>query len=331
MNPHKKDDLVERFSMGTLQGTELTDFETHLPQCDQCQDAIRRMNLLLEAMRGAAEHSQQSDRLMARLPVSTKSKGQYLLVQSALPNTTLHNIGVLLIDVGSDRLYCRFRRDFEEFAGDEADWFKELPDDISQSADELGAEKCVEWLESTLSNVVRISTRKRVLIEDCAATTVDRLYAKLIRPKVLPFRTHLPQYTLEAAAGRFGRQMVVEPQGWVEVRTDVSLTDDMFVAHVYGHSMEPEIPNVCLCAFRSKIGGSMEGKVLLIEQCNESGGGSYTVKLVHVSKAVDPNQEGDQAWLHQRLTLESTNPDYRSWDVASAEKIRILGEFLFVV
>jgi len=331
MNPHKKDDLVERFSMGKLQGAELTDFETHLPQCDQCQDAIRKMNLLLEAMRGAAEHSRQSDRLMARLPVSTQSKGQYLLVQAALPNTTLQNIGVLLIDVGSDRLYWRFRRDFEEFAGAEADWFEELPDDISESADEVGAEKCVEWLESTLSNVVRISTRKRVLIEDCAATTVDRLYAKLIRPKVLPFRTHLPQYTLEAAAGRFGRQMVVEPQGWVEVRTDVPLTDDMFVAHVYGHSMEPEIPNVCLCAFRSKIVGSEEGEVLLIEQCNESGGGSYTVKVVHVSKAVDPNEQGDSAWLHQRLTLESTNPDYKSWDVASAEKIRVLGEFLFVV
>ena len=253
------------------------------------------------------------------------------MVQAALPNTNLHNIGVLLIDVGSNQLYCRFRRAFEEFAGDEADWFKDLPDDISQSADELGAEKCVEWLESTLSNAVRVSPRKRVLIEDYAATTVNRLYAKLIRLKVLPFRTHLPQYTLEAAAGRFGKQMVVEPQGWVEVRTDMQLTDDMFVAHVYGHSMEPNIPDVCLCAFRSKIVDSEEGKVLLIEQCNESGGGRCTIKVVHVSRAVDPNQEGDQAWLHQRMTLESINRDYRSWDVASAEKIRILGEFLFVV
>ena len=180
-------------------------------------------------------------------------------------------------------------------------------------------------------NAVRISPRKRVLIGDRAATTVDRLYAKLIRPKVLPFRTHLPQYTLEAAAGRFGEQMAVEPEGWVEVHTGIPLTDDMFVAHVDGHSMEPKIPYVCLCAFRSKIGASTEGKVLLIGHCNESGGGSYTVKLVHASKAVDPNQEGDPAWLHQRLTLESINRDYSSWDVASAEEIRVLGEFLFVV
>jgi hypothetical protein len=331
MKFHNNDDLVERFSMGRLQGAELTDFEAHLPECDRCQDAVRRMEFLLEAVRSAAEHSRQCSRLMAGLPVSTKSKGQYLLVRAALPNTSLQNIGVLLIDAGSDRLYCRFRRDVEEFAGDEADWFKELPDYISQSADELGAGKCVEGLESTLSNAVRISTRKCVLIEDCAATTVDRLYAKLIRPKVLPFRTHLPQYTLEAAAGRFGRQMVVDPQGWVEVRNDLPLTDDMFVVHVYGHSMEPEIPDVCLCAFRSKIVGSQEGKVLLVEQCNESGGGRYTVKVVRASIAVDPNERGDSAWLHQRLTLQSTNPRYKSWDVASAEKIRVLGEFLFVV
>ena len=331
MKPQNKDDLVERFSMGRLQGGELTDYETHLPQCVQCQDAVRRMELLLEPMRSPAEHSRQSDRLMAGLPVATGFKGQYLLVQAALPNTSLLHIGVLLIDVASDRLSCRFRRDFEEFAGGEADWFKELSDYISQGADELGAEKCVEWLESTLSNVVQMSTRKRVLIEHCAATTVARLYAKLIQPKVLPFRTHLPQYSLEAAAGRFGRQMVVEPEGWVEVWTDISLADDMFVAHVDGHSMEPKIPYVCLCAFRSKIAGSMEGKVLLLEHCNEFGGGNYTVKLVQLSKAVDPIQEGDPAWLHQRLTLESINPAYRSWDVGSDEKIRIVGEFLFVV
>jgi hypothetical protein len=41
--------------------------------------------------------------------------------------------------------------------------------------------------------------------------------------------------------------------------------------------------------------------------------------------------EGDAAWLHERFTLESLNPDYKSWDVASAGTVRVLGEFLFVV
>jgi hypothetical protein len=75
-------------------------------------------------------------------------EGEYLLLQAALGNTDCQNIGVLLFDPNSDTLYCRFRGDLDEFAGDEADWFKELPEHIPQIADELGGSKCLEWLES---------------------------------------------------------------------------------------------------------------------------------------------------------------------------------------
>jgi hypothetical protein len=233
--------------------------------------------------------------------------GDYLLVQAELPSANRQNIGILLLDTDSDRLYCRFRRDFEEFAGNEADWFKELPEYILQMANELGGQKCLEWMESTLSNTLRISKRKRVPIQKSATTTVDVLYAKHIRPKVLRFRTHLPQYSLEAAAGKFGRQMNVEPEGWVEVRTDFPLTEDMFVAHVEGHSMEPTIPDASLSVFRSMISGSWEGKVLLLEDYGESGGSRHTVRLCRLSESVDPNGQGNMAWLHHRMTLVSTN------------------------
>jgi hypothetical protein len=68
-------------------------------------------------------------------------------------------------------------------------------------------------------------------------------------------RTHLPQYSLEAAAGRFGEQMSVDPEGWVEVRANIPLSDEMFVIHVTGYSMEPLIPNDSLCALRARIRG----------------------------------------------------------------------------
>jgi hypothetical protein len=257
--------------------------------------------------------------------------GAYWLVLAALPIVNSQAIGVLLLDFNSNRLHCRFRRDFAEFAGDEADWFRELTDFILQIANELGAAHCVALLESTLSNAVRISASKRIPIGARAATTVDELYAKHIRPSILPFRTHLPQYSLEAAAGKFGKQMCVEPQGWVEVRTDIPLSDEMFVIHVTGHSMEPLIPDASLCAFRSQTSVAWDGKVLLFERYGESGGNRYTVKLCHLSKTVDLNNERDEAWLHQRVILESINPDYKSWEVASAEKVHAIGEFLFVV
>jgi hypothetical protein len=57
----------------------------------------------------------------------------------------------------------------------------------------------------------------------------------------------------------------------------------------------------------------------------------YASKRNRVSMNADPNTEGDAAWLHERFTLESLNPDYKSWDVASVGTVRVLGEFLFVV
>jgi hypothetical protein len=74
--------------------------------------------------------STRSDRILNEAIRPRQPKGQYLLVQAALPFTPLQNIGVLLIDIGCDRLCCRFRGDFEEFAGDEAAWFGELSDEI---------------------------------------------------------------------------------------------------------------------------------------------------------------------------------------------------------
>jgi hypothetical protein len=330
MSTHNSKDSIERFSMGRMQESELAGFEKHLLRCEECQAAVRSMDVFLDAFRGAAEDLHQQERPVPGSPVPAVFKGNYALVQAPLPNADLENIGVLLVDAAADRLYSRFRRDFEEFAGDNADRLQQLPDEISEMAKELGAQKSLEWMESSLSGTVSISTRKNVLIED-RAKTVDRLYAKHVHPTVLRFRTHLPRYSLEAAAGKFGKQMAVEPEGWVEVRTMMPLTDDMFVTHVKGHSMEPTIPDASLCAFRSKVDGSWHGKVLLIEQYGESGGSRYTVKLCQLSKHSDPTRQGDEAWLHQRVTLQSINPNYESWDVASAAKIRPLGEFLFVV
>ena len=163
MSTHDLDDLVERFSMGRLHGPELADFETHLLQCAQCQDAVRDMEFFLDALRSEAGHSRPDVRPGLRLAASTSVERQYLLVQAALPGAGLHNIGVLLLDADSDQLYCRFRRDYEEFAGEEADWFRELPDCISRCAKERGAQKCVEWMEASLSNAVLVSARKGIV------------------------------------------------------------------------------------------------------------------------------------------------------------------------
>jgi SOS-response transcriptional repressor LexA len=254
----------------------------------------------------------------------------YLLVQAALPGAQIEDVGILLIDSESDQIHSRFRRDLDAFAGDEADWFQDLGDEISRKAEELGAQKCLDWMESTLSNALRVSQHFSVFVHNYYQTA-EHLYLKYIHPKILPFRTHLPQYSLQAAAGRFGRQMQVEPAGWVEVWPDIPLTHDMFITEVKGHSMEPTIPDSSRCVFRANIAGPLKGKVVLVEQCGGAGRNRHAVKRYWPSKNPDPHTKGDDGWLHERITLESINPAYKPWDVASAEKIRILGEFLFVL
>jgi hypothetical protein len=107
--------------------------------------------------------------------------GEYLLVQAALPGTQIENIGILLLDSDSDWLHSRFRRDFEAFAGDEAYWFENLADEVSAKSRELGGQKCVEWMEETLSHAVRVSPRCSVPVNNYYQTA-EWLYAKYIRP-----------------------------------------------------------------------------------------------------------------------------------------------------
>lgn len=151
--------------------------------------------------------------------------------------------------------------------------------------------------------------------------------------KVLHFRTHIPLYNLEAAAGRFGEQQLeVEPEGWVQVTPgSIRITRDMFATHIKGDSMEPMIRDGSVCAFRSDVRAPYDGKILLMEDYNETGGNRYAVKRYRTSLNADPNKQGDAAWLHERVTLESVNPEYPPTDIPSASKVNVIGEFVFAI
>ena len=81
-----------------------------------------------------------------------------------------------------------------------------------------------------------------------------------------PFRTHVPLFSLRAAAGGLGDEMVSEAEDWVPAPEGMRLSPDLFVAHVVGRSMEPRIPDGSLNLFRLHPAGSRQGKILLIER-----------------------------------------------------------------
>jgi SOS-response transcriptional repressor LexA len=250
--------------------------------------------------------------------------GRYSIVQAEIPAQGLVNIGVLLQDPQSDALHVRFRRDIQSLVDEEdLELLETLGEDLSRKAKEQGAEKLFEYLENTLSASVRITDREDVLVEDFPRA-VDRLYRQHVPSKVLEFRTHLPRYSLRAAAGRFLENDEVTEQGWIEAPQELRLSPDMFVAQIAGHSMEPLIPDGTLCVFRAGVTGSRAGRLVLAEDREAN---AFAVKRYKSERA-----STEEGWRHERIRLESLNPGYPSWDLdPDEEKYRILAEFVRVL
>jgi uncharacterized protein len=128
-------------------------------------------------------------------------------------------------------------------------------------------------------------------------------------PTARRFRTHLPVYSLSAAAGGFSESQEVRPLGWVPVSIGRTLSKDMFIAQVKGRSMEPMISEGTYCIFRFERGGSRNGKVVLVKSRHVNDpddGAQYTVKRYFSEK----NFYADGTWDHKKITLVSDNREY---------------------
>jgi len=235
--------------------------------------------------------------------------------------------GILLEDRERNRLYIRVRRDWEDVAPEEAEVLSALESDLAAKSGEMGAQELFETLEGTLSNAVRISDRREVMVEDFGRA-LGRLYREHVRTKVHEFTTHLPRYSLAVAAGKFLENQDVAAEGWEEAPPDLRLTPELFVARIVGRSMEPLIPDGGLCVFRYGVTGSRQGRLVLVEKLGGGSNDQYTVKRYRSEKGQAP----DGTWSHERVTLESLNPEFESWDLGPEEdRFRILAEFVRVL
>jgi phage repressor protein C with HTH and peptisase S24 domain len=245
-------------------------------------------------------------------------------MQAELRGHGVVNLGVLLEDPQSDALHLRFRRDLDSLADEEdLEVLAGLSEDLARKSGELGAEKLFEYLEGTLSTSVRITDREQVLVHDFSRA-LDRLYRQHVPSKVLEFRTHLPRYSLRAAAGRFLDNEEIQEEAWIETPEDLRLTPDMFIAQIAGHSMEPLIPDGSLCVFRAGVTGSRVGRLVLAEDRQAN---AFAVKRYNSKRT-----ETAEGWRHEWIRLESLNPEGPSWDLdPDEEKYRILAEFVRVL
>jgi phage repressor protein C with HTH and peptisase S24 domain len=105
------------------------------------------------------------------------------------------------------------------------------------------------------------------------------------------------------------------------------LSEDLFVAHVEGRSMEPRIPDGSLNLFRFHPVGSRQGKILLIERFGVLDQTSrYTIKRYTSFK----KKTGEDEWEHSQVRLEPLNPEFEPWDV-DPEGFAVVAEWLRVI
>lgn len=260
------------------------------------------------------------------LPINGVRQGEFVVIEAALPGGPPRPAGVMLVDPAADRAWFRLRPRFDDLTGD-TEPLDELDADLRAKASEMGAGALLRWLEDIASNTIRISERQAVAV-DAFTRVVEQLYAEHVEaPEVRPFVTHVPLYSLKAAAGSLGDEMAVEAEDWVPAPDGMRISNEHFVAHVAGRSMEPRIPDGSLNLFKLHPAGSRQGRILLIERfgiADETA--RYTIKRYTSVK----KQVSEDEWQHERIRLEPLNPEFEPWDVEPRD-FAVVAEWLRVL
>jgi phage repressor protein C with HTH and peptisase S24 domain len=257
---------------------------------------------------------------------------KYSVLQLAQPAASPRNIGIFLLDLATGRLYKKLRRDWSAIADPESVQILELLDeDFAAKIDEMGGDMFLRSLEDSLSNFLLINDRRDVSVSNFQKA-LDRLYEEHVqRTEVIPFVTHVPLYSLRAAATKFGEDMEVEAEGWVRAPDRRKLDRHMFAGRVVGRSMEPLIPDGSLCLFHGTVVGSRQNKRLLIQRIGVTDSSAeFTVKK-YTSKKVTV---GEDEWRHVAIILKPLNPEFEAMEFGPEDEhrqFRVIAEFVQVL
>jgi hypothetical protein len=125
--------------------------------------------------------------------VHTAERGEWALVLAFFPDTSPEPIGVLVRDMGADRLYVKLRHDWWTAASDEngREIWPDLGEYFQEMARDMSSGHLLDWLETSASHVIQVSARAEMQAANFEAT-LDSLYKQHVcaleveRKPVLP-------------------------------------------------------------------------------------------------------------------------------------------------
>jgi len=145
-------------------------------------------------------------------------------------------------------------------------------------------------------------------------------------------RYTIPFYDFYAAAGTFSELQSEKNFNRIDVEEKYS-TEDYFACRVIGESMNRRIENGSICLFKRYLGGSRNGKIVLVENRDiqdEDFNSAFTIKT-YSSKKV----QSEEGWTHQEIILSPNSFDSKYQEIIiseeNAEEMKIIGEFIKVL
>ena len=87
------------------------------------------------------------------------------LLELALPSQALQRVGILVLDLKRDQLFCKVDN-VSVIDNDASELLACLVDDLEAQARQKGGKVVLEYLQDTLSNVLRISDSTRLYVSD---------------------------------------------------------------------------------------------------------------------------------------------------------------------
>jgi len=145
-------------------------------------------------------------------------------------------------------------------------------------------------------------------------------------------RNPIPLYEFYAAAGTFSELQSEKNFTLIEGPKN-GLSKDYFACKIIGESMNRVIPNGSICLFKPYIGGSRNGKIVLVENMDMQDpdfNSAFTIKTYASEKSVSK-----ETWGHTSVVLRPNSFDSSYQNIIiterNAEKMRVVGEFVEIL
>lgn len=143
----------------------------------------------------------------------------------------------------------------------------------------------------------------------------------------------IPLYDFYAAAGTFSEIQSEKNYTLIEISGKYNPSSDYFACKIVGESMNRRIKNGSICLFKKEMGGSRNGKIVLVENMNiqdQDFNSAFTIKTYSSEKIVT-----EDGWKHTSIVLKPNSYDESYKDIVITEdngaEIRVVGEFIEVL